>query len=223
MECGVEFRRQIKDNKKITRRYNEKLWELCVSISTCYFRYLHLSDRGYKENSKSTYNLSYERYGATIKVFTARTAIPPLLPCSRAKREEEKQGKDDISWNNTAIVDSIRFLPLIFLSQILPIWILLRYDDTAFRSRKEGRKEGRIVTRNERDGETLKGISYSFFLSRLKKKLGNNSIFFDQPRPFLTSWCWKKKVNILFEVKLLKEGNFFLSLSYTFGIQSNTI
>ena len=142
MECGVEFRRQIKDNKKITRRYNEKLWELCVSISTCYFRYLYLSDRGYKENSKSTYNLSYERYGATIKVFTARTAIPPLLPCSRAKREEEKQGKDDISWNNTAIVDSIRFLPLIFLSQILPIWILLRYDDTAFRS-KEGRKEGR--------------------------------------------------------------------------------
>lgn len=126
------------------------------SYGSSVFQYLRTTSdtrtwaTAYKQNSKSTYNLSYERYGATIKVFTARTAIPlpsPLLP--RERRGNRR--RDDISWNNTAIVDSIRFLLLIFLSQILPIWILLRYDDTAFR--RVLQRNGRILTR-EGDGAT---------------------------------------------------------------------
>lgn len=199
------------------------------SYGSCVFQYLRATSDICTWATADTRRIRRVRIIWVMNATGQRSKFSLLAPLSLLSsslplaRREKRRSKDDISWNNTAIIDSIRFLPLIFLSQILPIWILLRYDDTAFRSRKEGRKEGRIVTRNERDGETLKGISYSFFLSRLKKKLGNNSIFFDQPRPFLTSWCWKKKVNILFEVKLLKEGNFFLSLSYTFGIQSNTI
>lgn len=82
------------------------------SYGSSVFQYLRTTSdtrtwaTAYKQNSKSTYNLSYERYGATIKVFTARTAIPlpsPLLP--RERRGNRR--RDDISWNNTAIVDSI--------------------------------------------------------------------------------------------------------------------
>lgn len=71
-----------------------------------------------------------------------RSKFSLLAPLSLLLREEEWTAGDDISWNNTAIVDSIPFLLLIFLSQILPIWILLRYDDTGLDTRiPEKRKE----------------------------------------------------------------------------------
>lgn len=74
--------REIKDNKKITRRYNEKLWEFCVSISTqtTFFRYVLEAPR--TRRIRNTYNLSYERYGATIKVFTVSSSLVDVT-CDR--------------------------------------------------------------------------------------------------------------------------------------------
>lgn len=111
-----------------------------------------------------------------------RSKFSLLAPLSLLLREEEWTAGDDISWNNTAIVDSIPFLLLIFLSQILPIWILLRYDDTGLDaySRKKG-KNSYAWRRRRNLKEILCFFSPPSIKNPFEKKLRNNFSLFDQP------------------------------------------
>lgn len=140
-----------------------------------------------------------------------RSKFSLLAPLSLLLREEEWTAGDDISWNNTAIVDSIPFLLLIFLSQILPIWILLRYDDTGLDaySRKKG-KNSYAWRRRRNLKEILCFFSPPSIKNPFEKKLRNNFSLFDQPPSFNSVLkAYKKKANIFLKVKLLKEGNSF--------------